>query len=99
METGPVSKMCSFVLTEYQMMDKVQKQRNPENYKLVLSLFLKSGTIIKIAVCYTAKKAITRHYFWVLLLCMSLGLHPFPLSPCLCLVTACGQWWALYLVS
>jgi hypothetical protein len=42
-----------FVFIEYQMMGKVQKQRNLENYKLLSSPFVKLGKIIKIAFCYT----------------------------------------------
>jgi hypothetical protein len=56
MQTDPISETCSFVFTEYQMMDEVQKPRNPENYKFVSSPFVESGTIIKISVCYTAEK-------------------------------------------
>jgi hypothetical protein len=45
-----------FVLIEYHIMDKVQNHGNPDNCILVLSPFVKSGTIIEVAVCYTAKK-------------------------------------------
>jgi hypothetical protein len=75
MGTDLVSKTRSFVFIEYQTMGKVEKPRNPENYKLVLSLFVKLGTIIKIAVCYTAKNQ--SHT----IVCMFLGLRLFPFHP------------------
>jgi hypothetical protein len=51
MEMDPISEMCSFVVREYQIM-----ARNPENYMLVLSPFVKLGITIKIAVPSMAKK-------------------------------------------
>jgi hypothetical protein len=56
MKRDPISETCSFVLTEYHLIHKVQNTRNPENYMLVLSPFVKLGRIMKIAVPSSAKK-------------------------------------------